>query len=606
MKSRLLLFCSVLFLLFPGISFGQNVALYDQFFGRYDFTFFGNTLNPNENTQYFPDHILTSSSADLSLSSGSVIEKAYLYWAGCGPGDFNIKLNNIDISAQRTFSTFQASAGPEKIFFAAFYDITNIVTSQGNTTYTVSELDVNDQISDYWDNATHFAGWAVLVVYKNNSLPLNVVNVYDGLESLSTTPLGEVGELTITIDNLNVIDDVGSKIGFIAWEGDRGIPAPGTNIIESLSINGITVGNPPLNPPNNAFNGTNSVTGAENLYNMDLDIYNIQNFINIGDDSATIQLATGQDYVMINTIVTKLNSQLPDATVTIEQAEGECNSRNITVNYTVSNFNATDFLPAGTPISIYANGTLIGTNQTPNDIQIGDSEYFYQTVTVPNGIPLNFTLEIIVDQPGVVTELVENNNNNTMEVILAAGPTPNPLPDLISCNRGRTEGLFDFSAYENLVTSDPNSTVTFHESQLEANAGINPIADPSNYLATSTPKTIYVRIDGPECFTTTSFLLTVKPCPPIVYNAVSVNGDGMNDTFHIEGLYDVFVNFELTVYNRWGREVWKGNNNTPEWNGYIKDGVGGNQAPDGTYFYILYLNDKDYPKPLNGYLYLNH
>ncbi|ESU22437.1 hypothetical protein FEDK69T_24300 [Flavobacterium enshiense DK69] len=604
MRSKLLLFYGVLFLLFSGNLFGQDIALSEQFFGRYDFTFFGNTLNPDENTFMYPDSILTSSSADLNLSSGSEIEKAYLYWAGCGPGDFNIKLNNIDIAAQRTFSTIQASSG--KIFFAAFYDITDIVISQGNTTYTVSELDVNDQIPEYWDNGTHFAGWAVLVVYKNNNLPLNVVNVYDGLESLSTTPSGGVGELNITIDNLNVIDDVGSKIGFIAWEGDRGIPAPGTDIIESLSINGITVSNPPLNPANNAFNGTNSVTGAQNLFNMDLDIYNIQNFIDIGDESATIQLATGQDYVMINTIVTKLNSQLPDATVTIDQAEGECNSRNIAVNYSVSNINATDFLPAGTPISIYAGGILIGTNQTQNDIQIGDSENFYQFVTIPNGVPVNFSLEIIVDQPGVVTELQENNNNTTMDVTLATGPTPNLLADLISCNRGYTEGLFDFSAYENTVTSDPNSTVTFHESQLEANAGINPIPDPSNYLATATPKTIFVRIDGPECFTTTSFQLMVKPCPPIVYNAVSVNGDGMNDTFHIEGLRDVFVNHEIFIYNRWGREVWKGNNYTPEWDGYIKDGVGSNHAPDGTYFYILYLNDPNYPKPLNGYLYLNH
>jgi hypothetical protein len=33
--------------------------------------------------------------------------------------------------------------------------------------------------------------------------------------------------------------------------------------------------------------------------------------INIGDTSAQIQLTSGQDFVMINAIVTKLNSQLP-------------------------------------------------------------------------------------------------------------------------------------------------------------------------------------------------------------------------------------------------------------------------------------------------------
>jgi hypothetical protein len=72
--------------------------------------------------------------------------------------------------------------------------------------------------------------------------------------------------------------------------------------------------NLPLNPVDNAFNGTNSFTGSTSLYNMDLDVYTIQNNINIGDTSAQIQLTSGQDFVMINAIVTKLNSQLPDAT----------------------------------------------------------------------------------------------------------------------------------------------------------------------------------------------------------------------------------------------------------------------------------------------------
>jgi hypothetical protein len=49
---------------------------------------------------------------------------------------------------------------------------------------------------------------------------------------------------------------------------------------------------------------------------MDLDVYTIQNNINIGDTSQ-IQLTSGQDFVMINAIVTKLNSQLPDATLRI-------------------------------------------------------------------------------------------------------------------------------------------------------------------------------------------------------------------------------------------------------------------------------------------------
>jgi hypothetical protein len=37
------------------------------------------------------------------LKSSDEIENAYLYWAGSGFGDFEVKLNDQDIIAQRTF-----------------------------------------------------------------------------------------------------------------------------------------------------------------------------------------------------------------------------------------------------------------------------------------------------------------------------------------------------------------------------------------------------------------------------------------------------------------------------------------------------------------------
>jgi hypothetical protein len=44
-----------------------------------------------------------------------------------------------------------------------------------------------------------------------------------------------------------------------------------------------SISNLPLNPVDNAFNGKHySFTGSTSLYNMDLDVYNIQNNINIG------------------------------------------------------------------------------------------------------------------------------------------------------------------------------------------------------------------------------------------------------------------------------------------------------------------------------------
>ncbi|WP_394759606.1 gliding motility-associated C-terminal domain-containing protein [Flavobacterium sp.] len=576
-------------------TWSQDITLYNQFNGRYDFTFIGNTLNTAENGTGAPCTITTSSSDILNLNSGDTVQAAYLYWAGSGTGDFNVKLNGIDITASRQFHIVQTSSGLD--FFSAFADITSQVQTTGNGTYTLSDLDLTSVIANYCGNATNFGGWAITIVYKNNSLPLNQLNVYDGLQFVPTS-------INITLNSLNVIDNVDAKIGFLAWEGDRGIA-----VNESLRINGNLISNPPLNPANNAFNGTNSITGSTSLYNMDLDIYNIQNNINIGDTSATIQLTSGQDFVMINSIITKLNSQLPDATVRIDNIIQSCNTRTLIIDYTVSNLNSTNFLPSGTFITVYANNQAVGTAQTTADIPIDGSQNYQITVTIPNTIPSTFDLKFIVDDNnGIasVTETNENNNNFILNTTLWLSPEFNALQNLTVCANENEKGVFNFSTYEQLVKKNALDIVSFFETDSDANANTNPILNTSNYTALTTPKTIYIRIENEHCFSITEFLLITEPCIPIIYNYFSPNGDGINDFFIIKNLRG-FPNFRLLIYNRWGKLIWEGDNNIGDWNGFSnqKNIVSKGELPQSTYYYVLELNDPKYPKPFVGWVYLN-
>jgi gliding motility-associated-like protein len=590
----------VFFVFFLQFSFSQNIGLYSQFNGRYDFTFVGNTLNPVENSFQTTPAVLTSSSATLALSNNDIIESAYLYWAGCGTGDFNVKLNGTDVLATRTFSN-TLTQGQSFNFFSAFANVTTQVQATGNGTYTLSDLDVSSFVSLHAQNSTNFAGWSLIVVYKNTSLPLNQLNIYDGLQVVSQLQ----NNLNVTLNALNVIDNVDAKIGFLAWEGDSGI-----QVNETLRINGNIISNPPLNPANNAFNGTNSTTNSNQLYNMDLDIYNIQNNINIGDTSALIQLTSGQDYVMINAIVTKLNSQLPDARITLPAPALSCNVRQLQINYTVTNNNATASLPANTPITFYADNVVIGSAFTQNVIPIDGLETGTITVTIPANIPLQFNLIANVDDTGngngIVNEISDTNNLFSLPIQLLASPNFNPLDDIVSCNLGFTKGIFDFSDYEGSVKTNTGHLSTFYNSEIDALNFTNQILLLNNFEALQTPKTIWVRIDDQQngCYSLTTFDLLTKNCEPIVYNAVSPDNDGQNDFFFIEGLRDIFINFKLEIYNRWGRLLWTGNNNKPDWNGYSENTMGNNEAASGTYYYILYLNDPNYPKPLNGFLYL--
>ncbi|RAR49104.1 gliding motility-associated C-terminal domain-containing protein [Flavobacterium lacus] len=597
-KYNYFLLWSLHFFLFP--VFGQQVTLHQQFNGRFDYTFIGNTMNTEENRGLgnSPCIINTTSSATLALQPDDTLEKAYLYWAGSGPGDFNVKLNDIDIVPDRTFNITQLSSG--LVFFSAFKDITEQVLNTGNGTYTLSELDLSAIIPTYCPNATNFAGWAIIIVYQNDNLPINQLNIYDGLDYIGGGNLF----LNFSLSSLNVIDNVGANIGFIAWEGDSNLA-----VNETLRINGNILSNPPLNPANNAFNGTNSITGSNDLYNMDLDIYEIQNFIQPGNQTAEIALTSGQDFVMINAVVTKLNSQVPDATIVIDDYLLTCDSREITVDYTVFNLESTNPLPANTPIAIYANGILIGTTATVGVIEVNESESNSITLQIPSEIPSLFELTISVDDigngTGIVNEIIENNNSNSVEISLIFSPEFNVLEPISVCNEGFGIGTFDLTIIENVVLIDFSHTISFHPTLSDAEMNLNEIIDVNNYQTTNGTN-VFIRIENEFCFSITSLELLTNNCPPTVYNFISANEDGFNDYFFIDGLRDIFLNFQIEIYNRWGYLIWKGNQNTEDWRGEVTEDVkwNGDISADGTYFYLLFLNDPDYPKPLQGFLYI--
>jgi len=146
MIKKITLFLFIFFAANPLLQ-GQNVTFYEQINGRYDFTFVGNTLNTGENNVQATLSYLTSSSANLNLGSNDVVHKAYLYWAGSGMGDFNVKLNGEDISAQRTFQHSRFIGTTLYHFFGAFTDVTNLVQTTGNGDYTFSDLDIASDLS---------------------------------------------------------------------------------------------------------------------------------------------------------------------------------------------------------------------------------------------------------------------------------------------------------------------------------------------------------------------------------------------------------------------------------------------------------------------------
>ncbi|WP_432412670.1 T9SS type B sorting domain-containing protein [Rasiella sp. SM2506] len=398
MKKLLLL---SLLLLTSNLMLSQQVDLFQQFNGRYDFTGLGNTLNPSAN----PCQLLDSSSADLILLPTQSLVSAHLYWSAPGPGDFNVRLNNIAVTASRTFSLI-SGVGTE--YFGGYADVTNVVSLTGSGQYTFSDMQIDLAASNACNNGTDFGGWAMYVIYEDPSLLLNQISLFDGLEFVSgTNPL-----LEITLSNIDASSDELAKIGFLAWEGD--LPNP---INESLRINGVLISNA-LNPVDNAFNGTNSYTGSIQLYNMDLDVYDLEGIVMPGDTSINIALTSSQDFVMVNNLITSVNSEIPDATIVIDNLGVLCQNRDINVNYTVYNVNSTALLPANTPIAFYVNNALVGQSLTVGDIPIDGSESGVITLNLPVATPPVFDLKAVVDDVGNGTGIVAETNEDNNEFIL--------------------------------------------------------------------------------------------------------------------------------------------------------------------------------------------
>ena len=409
-------------LLFTQITVAQSdvsLSLRAQFNGSYGYTVIGNTLNPFDNLQnpLFICNLLTQSSATLNLLPSQNIAAAFLYWGGIGDGAVNpnIKLNNTSYTATQTFIGYPETSTSLASYFVSYVNVTAQVQAQGNGIYTFSELELNSILPLYCSISVQNAGWHLIVIYNETTLPNNQVNIYDGINILSF--FFNNGITPLTINNLNVIDSQNSKLTYVASNGSSVL-----FLNESISINGNILSNA-LNPANNPFNSTNSFTGSTTNWNQDIDTFDISSFINVGDTQANIVFKSLY-YRFVQTLVTSIRSELPDATVQLNTVSGQnvCNNRTLQINYTVQNTNSNGNLPANMPVSFYADNVLLSTVLTPSPIAIGGVLPLQTSVIIPVSVSNTFNLRVVVDNAvsasSTIAESNEGNNESTQSITL--------------------------------------------------------------------------------------------------------------------------------------------------------------------------------------------
>ncbi|ABG59805.1 conserved hypothetical protein [Cytophaga hutchinsonii ATCC 33406] len=126
------------------------------------------------------------------------------------------------------------------------------------------------------------------------------------------------------------------------------------------------------------------------------------------------------------------------------------------------------------------------------------------------------------------------------------------------------------------------------------------IANPSLTAAHTITYVLTVSEPGNDCASKDEVTVFVKG-PIKVPNVITVNGDGINDDWVIENI-EGYPNAIIDIYNRWGSLVWHTQGYSTNWDG--TNYRNGHLLPDGTYFYIINLQDQKYADTVTGWIQL--
>jgi gliding motility-associated-like protein len=174
-------------------------------------------------------------------------------------------------------------------------------------------------------------------------------------------------------------------------------------------------------------------------------------------------------------------------------------------------------------------------------------------------------------------------NSDTVVVSISSPAVANAGPDQsILSGQGINIG-------GNPTNPGGGSVVWMPNIALTDTSATNPVASP-----TLTTTYIVVVTNSFGCKARDTMVVTVLP-PFDIPNGFTPNGDSKNDTWMLDNLYK-FPNAEVEVYNRWGEQLFYSRGNYTPWNGNYN----GSPVPVGTYYYIIKLNDKNYPDHYAG------
>ena len=354
-----------------------------------------NTINNNNYTMQYVNTAagtvagaptFDSSSATLSLPSTATVLFAGLYWggdlsagaAGGAPAPGGVPPGGVAAAGRvgfrapgdAAYSTLNAAAADLNFStlagqtnrYGGFVNVTSQVQAAGAGTYSVANVQAGT-------GQDRYAGWSLVVAYRDSSQPPRNLTVFDGFASINSgSP-----PVNIPVSGFETPPSgpVRTTLGFVAYEGDAGLTG------DSASLNTTTLSDA-TNNPNNFFAsaisnlGTNVTTKNPNFVNQlgyDSKLVAANGVLPNGATGATVRITTSSDAYFEHVITFASDLYAPNITssksVTNITHPGGPDQHNDVLRYTVSytnggqdaatNFTMRDPIPSG---ATYVPGSL--------------------------------------------------------------------------------------------------------------------------------------------------------------------------------------------------------------------------------------------------------
>jgi large repetitive protein len=342
----------------------------------------GGSTNNNYTMQYVDIDAIAStfnsSSATLSIPGGSTVAFAGLYWAG---QNTNTAVRGSVLLSTPTNAPYQTVTATQiddaaNTSYQSFADVTSIVASAGPGVYTVANIQSSLGSNQY-------AGWTLVVVYNNASLPTRNLVVYDGYQRVASgTPPINISLSGFITPPFGVVN---SKLGIVGYDGDRGSTEGTAGLLFGPSASSLTPVFNASNPQTDVFNSTISTLGTlnagrnpdyQNNLGYDADIFSPNTPLPNNATTAAIRVQSSSETIDVGVITLATDIFVPNIkdtlTKSVTKVAGIAGSFILpgdTLEYTLSFYNAgqdgalnvrlTDPLPANVS---YLPNSMIVTN----------------------------------------------------------------------------------------------------------------------------------------------------------------------------------------------------------------------------------------------------